>query len=172
MTSQEFEPCPSSLPDPCRLGQPFSGLRFSVFAALFLTMTLGGFVLFLLLSDQPYGIQFASVVCYTAAIGLYTFAQNRSAPPFMLSCPIVRQQVPLLLKRHAGFLLVLVILQTSALRLRLHLSSYWVTGDGKNMPPFYLFLTVLGCGLALAQILSNRSLLERAHVDAYPDLGL
>jgi hypothetical protein len=99
-------------PDPC-LTQERSILRFVVLALLFLTM-FGTVVLLILLEDRPYGIQLSSIVGYTAAVALYTFSRNRNTmQPFLLSCPIVRRQLPLLIRRHLGFLAVLFIVQTT-----------------------------------------------------------
>jgi hypothetical protein len=105
------------------------------------------------------------MVGYTAAIALYTFSRNRnSLQLFVLSCPVVRRQLPLLIRRHLGFLGALFIVQTTALRLRPNLSAYLITPRGTKPSLFAVIVGALcGC-LALVQILSNRSLLKRAHI--------
>ena len=97
----------------------------------------------------------------------YTFSRNRNnMQPFLLSCPAVRRQIPLLIRRHLGFLVALLLLQTTALRLLPHLPAYLITPKSTDVSPFALILGVLfGC-LAVVQILSNRSLLKHAHLSA------
>ena len=152
--------------DPCCTRQPFSILRFSVLALLFLTAIPGTVIFLILLADRPYGIQLSSIVAYTAAAALYTFSSNRGGQPFLLSCPVVRRQLPRLIRRHLGFLAALFILQTTALELRPNLPAYWITPSSTNVSPFALSLGCLCACLTLVQILSNRSLLERAHLSA------
>jgi hypothetical protein len=152
-------------PDPC-LTQKGSILRFTVLILLFFTM-LGGVVFLILFANRPYGIQVSSVVIYTAAVALYTFSRNRNnMQPFLLSCPVVRRQIPTLIRRHVGFLAALFLVQTTALEFRPNLSEYLITPRGRDPSLFAVILGVLcGC-LAVVQILSNRSLLERAHLSA------
>jgi hypothetical protein len=146
--------------------------RFAVLALLFLTLIPGGVILLILLADRPYGIQFSSLVMDTAAVALYTFSRNRGRylpadlQPFLLSCPVVRRQVPLLIRRHLGFLAGLFIVQTTALQLRPNLPAYLITPSSRFVSPFAYILGGLCACLALVQIVSNRSLLERAHLSA------
>ena len=152
-------------PDPC-LTQKGSILRFTALTLLFFTM-LGGVVFLILFANRPYGIQVSSVVIYTAAVALYTFSRNRNnMQPFLLSCPVVRRQIPTLIRRHVGFLVALFLVQTTALEFRPNLPEHLITPRGTDPSLFVVILGVLcGC-LALVQILSNRSLLERAHLSA------
>ncbi len=152
-------------PDPC-LTQKGSVLRFAVLTLLFFTM-LGGVVFLILFANRPYGIQISSTVIYTAAVALYTFSRNRNnMQPFLLSCPVVRRQIALLIRRHVGFLAAFFIVQTTALELRPNLPEYLITPRGTDASLFAVILGVLcGC-LAVVQIFSNRSLLERAHLSA------
>jgi hypothetical protein len=152
--------------DPCLTRQHISFPRLAVFTLLFLTVFGGGIVL-ALLEYRPYGIQLTSMVMYTAAVALYTFSRNRNgAQPFLLSCPVVRHQLPRLIRRHLGFLAALFIAQTMALNLRPNLPAYWVTPRSRDASPFALVLGVLCLCLAVVQILTNRSLLDRAHNSA------
>ncbi len=155
-------------PDPCRIRQPFSLLRFVVLTLLFLTFVPGGFFLLPMLADEPYGIQLASLVIDTAAVALYTFSGNQRLQPYQFFCPVVRLQLPRLLRRHAGFLAALFILQTAAFQLRPQLPAYWVTAIVRSESPFVIVLTILCASLAFAQILSNRSLLGHAHLELTP----
>ena len=151
--------------DPC-LSQERSIRRFAALALLFLTM-FGTVPLLILLEDRPYGIQLSSMVGYTAAVALYTFSRNRNnAQPFLLSCPVVSRQIPLLIRRHLGFLAALLIVQTTALELRQNLPAYLLTPRGTNASLFAVIVGVLSGSLAIVQVLSNRSLLERAHFAA------
>jgi hypothetical protein len=151
--------------DPC-LTQKGSILRFAVLTLLFFTMV-GGIGFLILFANRPYRIQVSSIVIDTAAVALYTFSRNRNnIQPFLLSCPIVRRQIPLLIRRHVGFLAALFIVQTTALDLRPKLPEYLITPGGTDPSLFAVILGVLfGC-LAVVQTLSNRSLLEGAHLSA------
>lgn len=151
--------------DPC-LVQGFSVLRFAVFALLFVAM-LGTAPLLIWLNDRPYGIQLSSMVGYTAAVAFYTFSRNRNGnQPFLLSCPVVRGQLARLIRRHLGLLAALFTAQTAALKLRPNLAAQWAASGRGNVSLFAPVLGVLcGC-LAIAQILTNRSLLDRAHASA------
>ena len=167
MNSQEgaFVQGVTSQADLC-LTQKGSILRFAVLTLLFFTM-LGGVGLLILFANRPYGIQVSSIVIDTAAVTLYTFSRNRNnMQPFLLSCPIVRRQIPLLIRRHVAFLAALFIVQTIVLELRPKLPEYLFTPRSTDPSLFAVILGVLfGC-LAVVQILSNRSLLERAHLSA------
>jgi hypothetical protein len=152
-------------PDPC-LTQDGSILRFPVLALLFLTMS-GGIAFLVLFANRPYGIQVSSIVIDTAAVALYTFSRNRNnMQPFLLSCPVVRRQIPRLIRRHLGFLAALSLVQTTALEFRPAFPEYLIKPRGTDPSLFAVILgVVFGC-LAAVQILSNRSLLERAHLSA------
>ena len=128
---------------------------------------LGGVAFLVRFANRPFRIQVSSLVIYTAAVALYTFSRNRNnMQPFLLSCPVVRRQIPLLIRRHVGFLAGLLIVQTTALELRPNLPEYLITSRGTDPSLFAVILGVLcGC-LAVVQTLSNRSLLERAHLSA------
>ena len=152
-------------PDPC-LTERGSIVRFAVLTLLFFTM-LGGIGFLILFANRPYGIQVTSIVIDTAAVALYTFSRNRNnMQPFLLSCPVVRHRIPLLIRRHVGFLAALFIVQTTSLKLRPRLPEYLIMPRGTDPSLFAGILGILfGC-LAVVQVLSNRSLLERAHLSA------
>ena len=141
--------------DPCRAKSTFSGPRFLAFAFLFLAM-FGGFALFIFLSDKSYGIQFASLVSYTAAVMLYGFAKNRSGiVPYLFTCPVVVSQFPRILKRHAAYLTGIVAFETTSLIIKPHLSTWWLTASGRNMPPFVVAMTVPCLILAIVEIVTT-----------------
>jgi len=142
--------------------------RFILFMVAFLTMLPGSLILFLWLGDKPFGTQFASMTGYTAATILYTFSANRGMQRYLFDCPYVRSQFGCLAVRHIGFLTALVLLQTVLLSIRPHLSPWWMTeGFGpRGMPPFVFAMFVLCGTLLIAEIMTNRSLLKRAHATA------
>jgi hypothetical protein len=137
-----------------------------VLALLFFTICGGVFVL-VLFANRPYGIQLSSMAIYTAAVALYTFSRNRNKmQPFLFSCPVVRHQLPQLIRRHLGFLAALFTVQTTALKLRPNLPTYLIAPRGTNASLFSIILGVLCGSLAIVHVLGNRSLLERAHLAA------
>jgi hypothetical protein len=160
----------STWQDPCLSRTSFSLFRFSILALLFLTLWTGIFAL-ILLSDRPFGTQLCSIVVYTAAVALYTFSRNRNGnQPFLLSCPIVRNQLPSLTRRYISFVAALFIIQTTSLSLRSNLPTYWTTPiSGTEPTRFAVILCVLCACLAIVHILTNRSLLDRAHLAVNED---
>ena len=157
--------------DPC-LTRRSSMSRFAVLAVLFVTMCSTAIFL-VLLEDRPYEIQFSSIVGYTAAVAFYTFSRNRNGnKPFLLSCSVVRGQLACLLRRYLGVIAALFIAQTTALRLRPNVPAQWVTSSSKEVSPFVIALGVLCLVLAIVQTLTNRSLLDRAHLSAKPESAL
>jgi hypothetical protein len=152
-------------PDPCLAPTTFSIERFALFVPVFLSMTVGSVLLFIFLSEYPFGVPFAALVCYTSAVVLYTFSANRGMPRYLFSCPIVQRELPRIAKRHVAFIAVLFLLLTVALRLRPQLPAPWLVASGgfKSMPPFTWALIIFSACLALAHILTNRSILSRAH---------
>jgi len=157
------QPWPYS--DPCRPGTPTSFARFALMATLFLCMTAGGFLLFLLLARRQYGVQLASMTVYTIFEVWLTFAATQRGQPYMFTCPAVRPQIPRLLRRHLGFLIALVTLETIALTIRPNLPDWWTMPDSKGRVPFEFGVMLLCFGFGLAQVFTNRSLLSRAHLE-------
>jgi hypothetical protein len=145
--SRAERPWPAS--DPCR-SWSFSLTRFVLMATLFLGLTVGGVVLFVVLADRPYGIQEASAIPYTLFAMFFTFAATRGVRPYRFTCPAVWTQVPSLLWRHLGFLVVLIALQTAALAARPNLPDWWNTASGHGRydgTPFLLAFMILCMGL-------------------------
>ncbi len=158
--SPEARPWPYS--DPCPCG-PFSFARFALMSTMFLSWTFGSIPLFLLLIKKPYGLQEASAISYTLFVVWLTFAATRKWRRFKFTCPAVEPEIPRLLFRHLGFLVALFALQAAALAVRPHLPDWWNIEDAKGETPFVPAFMFLCMGLAFAQVLTNRSLLERAH---------
>jgi hypothetical protein len=167
-----FEPQPNLMEqwpfsDPCRR-RTFSLARFLLMSAIFLSVIVGSIPLFLVLTIRPYGLQEASIISYSLLVVFSTFARigSISGPdlrPYMFTCPAVRPQIPSLLWRHLGFLIVLFVLQIVMLAARQHLPDWWNMQDSKGTTPFDLALMLLCYGLGFAQAFTNRSLLDRAH---------
>ena len=160
---------PLPQPDPCRARPSFSLDRFVFFTPVFLTMMPGSLIVACLLYDRPYGIQIATILSYSAAVILYTFASNRGMQRYLFRCPSVYRRLSRLALRHVGFLAVLFVLQTVAFSLRPHLPAWWLTSSGRNMTPFAAILGILCIGLGLAQVLTNRSLLNKSHLEYAAD---
>ena len=73
---------------------------------------------------------------------------------------------------HLGFLAALFIAQTMALNFRPNLPAHWITPSSRDASPFALIVGVLCACLAIVQILTNRSLLDRAHNSAQLESAL
>jgi hypothetical protein len=153
--------------DPCR--HRSSRRRILLMSTIFLCMTAGSLPLFLSLISSPYGLQLASIISYTLVVVFFTFATTGSGPGgknvlgFKFTCPAVEPRVPQLLLRHLIFLVVLFVLQTAMLAVHPDLPDWWNVGDKKGMTPFDAALFFACFSLAWTQILTNKSLLKRAH---------
>lgn len=157
MLGQESVPCQ------CRDHKSSTLDRPALFLPLVLIMFASSFFLFAL-ANRPYGVQIGSLIPYTTLVVLATFSAQRGQQPYFFECSIVRQTIPRLIGRHVGFLVAMVALETTALRLVRYLPASWLIATGKNGSPFATTLCVLCLGLAFVQILTNRALLERAHL--------
>jgi hypothetical protein len=156
---------PISQSDPCLDTPIFSTERFMLFLPFFLMMFVGVFFSFIYFDNSLVGTLFGAFVSYTSAVILYTFSANRGLPRYLFQCPVVQSLLPQLLKRHIAFVFALIFVLTTALQSRSSLPSNWIagSGDSKDMPPFIIILFIILGVLALSQILTNRSLLERVH---------
>jgi hypothetical protein len=150
-----------SVPCQCRDHKPSTLDRPALFLPLILIM-FASFAFLLALADLPYGIQVGSLIPYTAFVVLGTFSAQHGQQPYFFDCSIVHQTMPRLVRRHGGFLVAVVVLETIAFRLVRYLPASWLIDKGKNGSPFAI--SVLCMCLAFVQVLSNRSLLERAHL--------
>lgn len=167
-----FEPQPHLMEqwpfsDPCR--HRSSRPRLLLMSVIFLSMTVGTMLLFVVLRGSPYGIQVTSLVFYTLFVVFFTFATTGSrggggnVPGYKFTCPAVEPQIPRLLWRHLICLVALFVLETAALAVHQYLPDWWSIQDKKGSTPFEIAVLFLGIGLAWAQILTNKSLLNRAH---------
>jgi len=156
---------PISQSDPCLDTPIFSTERFMLFLPFFLMMFVGVFFSFIYFDNSLVGVLFGAVASYTSAVILYTFSANRGLPRYLFQCPVVQGIFPQLLKRHVVFIFALLFILMAALKTRSYLPASMVTvsGDSHDDPPFIIVLFIILGILVLCQILSNRSLLERAH---------
>jgi hypothetical protein len=159
MLERVSDQCPCKHYDHSTFDRP--ALFFPLIALMFASCAF-----FVILADLPYGIQLATMVPYTSLVILTTFSAQRGQQPYFLECSVVRRNMPRLARRHVVFLAAIVALETVALHVRPLLPASWLTSRGKNMPPFTLTLSILCLCLAFAQILSNRSLLRRSHLES------
>jgi len=118
-------------------------------------------------AEFPFGIQFASLIPYTALVVLATFSAQRGQQPYFFECSIVRRNLPRLARRHGAFLAIIVVLETISLQLCPYLPASWLITIGKDGSPFSITLFILCLGIAFAQIVGNRSLLECAHSELH-----
>jgi len=155
--------------DPCRRRSSLP--RILSMSTIFLCMTVGSVPLFLLLIGRPYGLQQASIISYTLVVVFFTFATTgsgpggKNVPGYKFTCPAVESHVPRLLWRHLICLVALFVLQAAMLAVHPHLPDWWNVRDKKGMTPFDAALLFACFSLAWTQILTNRSLLNRAHRD-------
>ncbi len=134
---------------------------------------MGSSVLFAVWANRPYGFQLASQVAYTPAVILYTFSRNQGGQRYLFRCPLVRAQLPRLAFRHVGFIAALFILQTGAFQLRSRLSPSWFVASGwRDTNRFELTFGALCAVLAFAEVVLNRSSLNRAHSEYNIDRAL
>jgi hypothetical protein len=166
-----FEPLPHLLEqwpfsDPCR--HKSSPPRILLMSAIFLCMTVGSMLLVVLLRGTTYGLQVVSFVFYTLFVLFFTFATTGSrgggnVPGYKFTCPAVEPQLPRLLWRHLLCLAALFVLETASRAVQPHLVDWWNIPDKKGSTPFEIALLLFGISLAMIQILTNKSLLNRAH---------
>jgi len=131
-------------------------------------MTVLSTLLVVLLIGTTYGLQVTSLVFYTFFALFFRFATTGSrgggnVPGYKFTCPAVEPQIPRLLWRHLICLVRLFVLETAAPAVHPHLPDWWNIQDKKGSTPFEIALLLLGISLAMAQILTNKSLLNRAH---------
>ncbi len=152
------------IPDPCNEQESFSGQRLFQFLPAILTMVPGSVLLFILFKGWPFGIQIASSIVYSSAAFFFTFA-GRGLRPYLLDCPVVQHHWDRLIMRHFGFLIALFIVVTTALKIRPRLSLWWIVAQGRDMSPFDLTMFILCGSVLLTEVITNRSVLRRAHLE-------
>jgi hypothetical protein len=142
--------------------------RIFLFLPIILLFVLSIVLFAAFLTDLSWGTPIASLTIYTELMILMTFSAQRGQQRYLFKCRVVRSLIPELLKRHLGFSATLFVLETAALDLRPHFSVWWLTANGRNIPPFYLGLFIFLAALGMTQAITNRSLLQRAHLEHLP----
>jgi hypothetical protein len=154
--------------DPCRLPVTDLPRRIAFMLLFFVILGPGGAFLFFWLANKPFGIQWASMILYAAGIPFLTFTRTRGLKRhYLFRCPFVRPQLPQLALRHAGFLAALFILQTAVLQYQSRLPESWRNGSVGSMPTIDFILLIVTIGLGYVQVLTNRKLLDRAHLEYF-----
>jgi hypothetical protein len=159
MLNRDFAQCQCRDHEPTTLDRP--ALFIPIIAVMFASCTF-----LFTLADVSYGIPLATLIPYTALVILTTFSAQRGQQPYFFGCSIVRRNLPRLARRHGVFFAAIVVIETVALHLRPYLPVWWLTSRGKDASPFAITLFIFCPCLAFAQILSNRSLLERVHLES------
>jgi hypothetical protein len=140
----------------------YGGLdRISLFLPIILLFTGSfGFLAFL-----SFNSRWLSLIAYTALVVLLTFSAQRGQQRYLFTCPVVRSQLPRLLKRHFSYSVSLFVIDTLAFDFRSRFPAWWLTANGRNIPPFYIGLFIVFMALGMTQSITSRSLLQRAHLE-------
>ena len=119
---------------------------------------------FVFLGDRRYGMQYATLICYSGSVFIGTFFRTRGVKTkYSLSAPYVQEQLPRLLMIHCVFLLAIFYMETWAFVIRPSMSSWWLTAHGsRDMPPFDFATVLIGIAIAFSQIVLSRHILGSA----------
>ena len=159
MAEQGFPPCICRDHERTALDRP--GLFIPVILMMFASAAL-----IFVYADVPCGLQFASIIPYTAFVFLGTFSAQRGQQPYFFECSIVNRVLPRLGQRHISFLGATLVLETAAFYLKRYMPSDWLIAKGRDGSPFGITVFIVCMCIAFAQVLTNRSLLERAHLQS------
>ena len=126
------------------------------------------FLLYIGLSDVPFGTQIATAFTYTGVVYWVVFYRTRAFNTgYSTDDEAVREKVPRLLGIHAGFLLLVLSTQTATLTVRPHLPAYWFAEHGPKHSSLYEdILILIPILIGTAQIVISRGILSRS-VQAY-----
>jgi hypothetical protein len=151
----------------CLDHEPEAFDRLPLFLPLIVVMFVSYF--FLLEWDgRIYGLLIGSVIPFTAFATLCTFGAVRGQRPYFFECTIVSQTMPRLARRHVGFLIVVMVVESIAFFVNTRLSaSGFAAGRGGSSSSEVLSIPLII--VAMVEIWTNRSLLERAHQQAFPE---
>ncbi len=112
-------------------------MSIGIFAA-YLIGAFGGFGLFVIFGDRPFGVQIVTVITYTYFAFWYVFFPTRGLlEKYSLRNKAVQRQLPRLLTIHCAFLILIFLGQTVLLAIRNRLPSYWLTEHGKQGDTLY-----------------------------------
>jgi hypothetical protein len=159
MADQSFPPCI------CRDHERATFDRPALFIPVILIMFASVLPVFAF-ADVHFGVQLASVIPYTAFVFLATFSAQRGQQPYFFECSIVDGLLSRLGRRHIGFLAVVLFLETTGFYLTRFMPLSWLVAKGRNGSPFSITLVILCMSIAFVQVLTNRSILEQAHLQS------
>jgi hypothetical protein len=157
MDYEGFPPCV------CRDHEPELVDRPMLFLPVIVVMFVS-FGVLVVVARLPYGVQLGSLIPYTAFIFLVTFAAERGQQPYFLECPIVRETMASMVRRHCGFLVGLVGLETVGFYLATYMPAWWLTAKGRDASLLVSTIFALCLFLGFIQIVTNRALIKRAHL--------
>jgi hypothetical protein len=129
-------------------------------------MVLATMLVFIALRDNPFEVQIASIIMYTGFVFFFVFCdagpgwarKAKGTKGFSLGEKAVREKLPLLVRIHAGSLVVLFVGVTGAMRLRPHTWLLWHL----DTDYFDFILLFAGVAIAFAEIHFFRRLLGQA----------
>jgi hypothetical protein len=120
-------------------------------------------VLYIVLADEPFGIQVATIVAYTGFVFFSVFCDSRWLKGYSLRQKAVRKEIPLLLAIHAVFLVVVFMVLTIALSLRPSLPASWLAERGKKHDSWFVdLLLLIGAVTITFQVFISRRILSRS----------
>ncbi len=130
--------------------------------AAYLGGAFGGFCLFIILSDRPFGIQIATAITYTYFAFWYVFFPTRGLlEKYSLRDKTVQQQIPRLFAIHCAFLISIFFGQTIWFAMKPHLSNNWATDRGAGTPYVWVMI-VSSIAFFFTQVLISRRILSRS----------
>jgi len=124
---------------------------------------MAAFIAYIFLSNEPFGIQLATLITYTLIVFCFVFIPSRLGGGFGLRSHAVRQCTPRLLRIHLVFLTLIFLVQTSAFALRPKLSNWWLQEGVKHDSLYSETLIIILLVTGMIQILLSRKILSRSH---------
>jgi hypothetical protein len=138
-------------------------MSLGIFAA-YLVGAFGGFCLFIVLGERPFGIQIVTAITYTYFAFWYVFFPTRGLlEKYSLRNKAVQQQIPPLLAIHCAFLIWIFLSQTMWFAMKPRLPSYWLTEHGKRGVSLYAWVMIGSFVVVFfTQVLISRRILSRS----------
>ena len=132
--------------------------------AAYMVGAFGGFGIFIVLGERPFGIQIATAIIYTYFAFWYVFFPTRGLlEQYSLRNKAVQQRIPLLLVIHCAFLISVFLGETIWFSMKPHLPSYWFAEHGKRGAPLYVLVVLASVTVVFfAQVLISRRILSRS----------
>jgi len=129
-------------------------------------------LLYILLGDEPFGIQFATLITYTLVVFYYVFLNTRLGVGFDLRSDAVRRRIPHLLAIHLVFLTAIFAIQTAAFALKPKLSNWWLKEGAKHQSPYSEAILVICVIVGMMQILLSRRILKKRYLTRPASAGV